>query len=108
MRRATRNQLPRPLFKVCPKCGQPLVGTPPHDPLGHEILRVLRDANGRLVKMGLILDFIAVPAGRTTVHERVSVYESGGWVERDPNHPKSGYRITAKGRQAYHGRSEAA
>jgi hypothetical protein len=108
MKRAIITQLPMPLHQICRTCGQPILVAPPRDWVGDAILRVLRSANGRLVKMNLIIGFSGVNAGRTTFHDRLSIYESDGWVERDPAHPKLGYRITEKGKQMHDHESAAA
>lgn len=107
MERAKQDQLPLPLFDLCSKCGQPILSEPPADPLGEAILRVLRAANGKLVKMALILGFVGMSVERTSVHRRLKLFEAEGKVERDLDHPKLGYRITAKERSESQHRSAA-
>jgi hypothetical protein len=86
-------ELPLPLFERCTKCGQIIRQAPPEDPLGDAILGVLRSAQGRLVRAGLLSDFIGMRAGRTTLWERLAKFEADGLVERDAQHPRSGWRI---------------
>lgn len=90
-------QLALPRFERCTKCGQVIYDTPPDDPLGDAILGVLSQAGRRFVRMRLIQDFIGMQAGRTTIYERLTVFEDDGMVERDPEHPRIGWRITRLG-----------
>lgn len=100
--RYSQLELPLPLFERCTKCGQIIRQAPPDDPLGDAVLGVLRSAHGRLVRTGLLSDFIGMRAGRTTLWERLTKLEAEGMVERDPERPRSGWKITHQGMHVAH------